>query len=364
MCGFYMLCQVFLTITDKCNLRCRYCYEKQRQNESMSIDIAKDIISKFLLDQVYDMVDFVIFGGEPFIEFELIREICEWTWSNDWKTDYLFDFSTNGTMFDDESKKWIAENSDRIKLTLSADGTEETQNFNRDNSYQMVDYNFFVNTWETPYVKMTIDNETINNLSKDVIFFHEKGFAFAACNLAEGILWSEEDERNFRRELEILTRYYLNNPEIIVAPILDLDLWKCESKREKRRCEIGRHFYAYDCQGSAYPCNYCTEMTFSKEEIAEIFEKIKHEDNLSDSYCYEKCYYYPICKSCCAADYSLKKAFGKHNESKCKMISAQAYYSALLNAEKIKQMNLDELSEDIKYKVSKTISTIKHILDF
>lgn len=71
-----------LMVTHACNLNCSYCYESHKGNNYMSFELAKDIIlneadlvkksSKF--DEI--QVDFM--GGEPLMNFPLIKQIVEW----------------------------------------------------------------------------------------------------------------------------------------------------------------------------------------------------------------------------------------------------------------------------------------------
>lgn len=358
-----MICEILLTLTEKCNLKCKYCYEKNKHGSSMKLEVAKKIIARFLAESDYDMVNIVLFGGEPFLEFELIKDICEWTWGNKWKANYQFNFSTNGTVFNESIKEWLRNNADKIKLCLSADGGEETQNINRDNSFRKVDFELFKKLWIPPYVKMTIGQETLGNLSEDILFFHSKGFQFAECNLAEGILWRDEDATVFDRELRKMVKFYIEHEDIIPAPILGLELWKCSiQKREKRKCEMGRHIYAFDCEGNQCLCNFFTEMSFAEDELGRIKKAVAEDCSLTDVFCYEKCYYYPICKSCYGADYSIYGKFGRHNEGRCKMVKVQAYHAAVLQAGQIAHTDINSFNEEEKRKIGLTIKAINIIL--
>lgn len=75
-----------IVLTNKCNLNCIYCYENNKSNHSISIDRIKEIISYYLNCQDYDEVEIDFFGGEPFLEFKKIKEVCEWVWANKPKT--------------------------------------------------------------------------------------------------------------------------------------------------------------------------------------------------------------------------------------------------------------------------------------
>ena len=66
---------ISLIVTERCNLSCVYCYEHNKSAKQMTFDVAKKIIDEELinLDKYEYMIDF--FGGEPFLNFELIVTI-------------------------------------------------------------------------------------------------------------------------------------------------------------------------------------------------------------------------------------------------------------------------------------------------
>ena len=102
---------VHLIITHKCNLQCIYCYETRKTDKAMRIETAKEILAEYLNNsKKFSFVNIVLFGGEPFLYFQIVREICEWVWSNEWEVKYIFNFSTNGTLLNNESKEWLKEN--------------------------------------------------------------------------------------------------------------------------------------------------------------------------------------------------------------------------------------------------------------
>lgn len=74
---------IMLLITYKCNLRCNYCYEPKVSNFKMSVAKTKNIIQKQIkaLDESYEAVEIQFMGGEPLLEFPLIKECAEWLWS-------------------------------------------------------------------------------------------------------------------------------------------------------------------------------------------------------------------------------------------------------------------------------------------
>ena len=71
-----------LIVTHTCNLNCSYCYETHKKNAYMDVNSAKEIIlreAQFVNDSdQFDELQIDFMGGEPLMNFPLIKEIVEW----------------------------------------------------------------------------------------------------------------------------------------------------------------------------------------------------------------------------------------------------------------------------------------------
>ena len=127
-----------LMLSYGCNLNCTYCFEKCKSaspEKQMSLETAQKIILKEA-DVVrnsnnYDSLKLDIFGGEPFLRFELIKELCDWVWRTVTDIKVEVYITTNGTLFTPECKAWIRSNRQRISICMSVDGDSEMQMRNR-----------------------------------------------------------------------------------------------------------------------------------------------------------------------------------------------------------------------------------------
>ena len=65
------------------NLNCKYCYEKNKSLRTMSLETALSIVEEELMkDDGFDICEIQFLGGEPFFEFNLIRNICDFIWTH------------------------------------------------------------------------------------------------------------------------------------------------------------------------------------------------------------------------------------------------------------------------------------------
>ena len=168
-----------LLITYKCNLHCSYCYEPKNQNFKMSVSKAKQLISEYLNSfGKTSPVEIQFMGGEPLLEFSLIKEVSEWLWDNGFdKGDNMLFAPTNGTLLNDEMREFA--------LGLSFDGDQVMQNTNRSDSYHKVDLKFFAATWPEQSVKMTISPSTVGHLAEGVKFLHSSRSYYFSTNFSD-----------------------------------------------------------------------------------------------------------------------------------------------------------------------------------
>ena len=141
---------ITLTLTNMCNLNCTYCYEFNKSNRKMSFETANSIIDSDFQNGIEKdlFLHFSLFGGEPFLEFDLICKIVDYiekNYSNYHK--YNIDITTNGTLVHGEVQEWLKEHKKAVYCALSLDGTKEMHDTNRSNSFDKIDLDFFLSMY-------------------------------------------------------------------------------------------------------------------------------------------------------------------------------------------------------------------------
>ena len=150
---------VTITLTQSCNLKCTYCYENNKSSKTMDFDTAKNIIDKEIQNrEMFEGFEFDLFGGEPFLEFELIKQITEYVCEKLCGYPHTIFLTTNGTLVHGEIQKWLLKHKDCVVCGLSLDGTREMHNINRSNSFDKIDIDFFAQNYPMQDNKMTISN--------------------------------------------------------------------------------------------------------------------------------------------------------------------------------------------------------------
>lgn len=128
-------------VTKDCQLACKYCYlVGKNDKERMSWHIAKQAIDYILTNksdfpETSVIWDFI--GGEPFLEIDLIDQICDYLktemfrLNHPWFNSYRFSFSTNGINYDSEKvQQFIEKNREHLSIGITIDGNRQKHDLN------------------------------------------------------------------------------------------------------------------------------------------------------------------------------------------------------------------------------------------
>ena len=327
---------ITLILTKNCNLNCYYCYETYKNRRSMSFETAKSIIdSEFRNLDGYDSVTVDFFGGEPFLEFELIKKVSEYLEKVYSDIPYKMFASTNGTLVHGKIQEWLIANPKFI-CGLSIDGTNRMHNVNRSNSFEQIDIDFFAKNYPYQTVKMTISPLTLAHLYEGVLFLHSKGFKII-CNLAYGIKWSRKTYRKqLEKQLRKLIYFYLKNDDIEPCSILNTDIkpigYDLDIFSVKKWCGVGTHMITYDTDGKKYPCQYFTPQSLGQQLSTTTLDFIDDIPiGLLDEKC-QRCVFLNACPTCYGANYVSSGSIYHKDDDYCALIkiilSACAFYRA------------------------------------
>lgn len=350
-----------ITLTQRCNLNCTYCYENNRSSEKIDIDLAKNKIKEHISRiKRNEEIEISFHGGEPFLEFDLLKEICDWYWKEKFPIKSIFFVTSNGTLIHGEIQKWLKNNRDKIYVALSIDGTREMHNINRSSSFDLIDLDFFSESWPIQPVKMTISEETINHLSDGIIFLHKKNLLIQA-NFAYGINWeSNKNITALNSNLKKLINYYLQIPSITPCDILSMDISLISSQKEKKDkwCGVGTDMTAIDIDGQEYPCHLFFPMALNKKTSFDWNDT----ELLLDNNCI-KCPIYNICPTCYGINLINNGHPAIRDRNLCVLTKIRAKASSLFEAKKIEYHTINNIDKYNANEIYHKIKAIKIIQD-
>jgi len=307
--------KIMLIITEDCNLRCHYCYEQDKRKRAMTFPIAREVLdNSFTEMEGYDGVTLELHGGEPFLNFDLIKQIDHYILTAYPQLDFLVRTTTNGTLVHGEIQEWLYSRRDRYEVMLSLDGTESVHNMNRPaagggESFKMIDLAFFTRTWEDCPVYMTVTESTLPFLAESVMWIQEKGFD--CLNALEwAVEWNlERSAPVLAKELRTLVKYYSDNPHRHTCLMLNCHLERFYEpiKENFRYCvDIDDPIECFDAAGVFAPCHGFTSFTMGNQEEAEAFAAYTIRDFEHADKCICKgCKLIRLCRTCFAANYML-----------------------------------------------------------
>lgn len=320
--------KIMLIITEACNLNCTYCYEKNKGPSTMDFATAKKILDDSYKNMSgYESMVIELHGGEPFLNFKLMREIDEYVMNEYNQYPVLFRCITNGTLVHGEIQEWLKERKDRYEVMLSIDGNKTAHDLNRmfadgRGSFDEIDVDFFTETWEKCPVSMTINSAVLPYMAEGTIWLEEKGFY--CCNAFEwAVDWNlEKDVPILKRELDKLIKYYRDKYEYDNVCLLMRYRFRLFFKpitEDFRYCvEIDDAIECYDTQGRFAPCHGFTEFTVNSKEIAEKYKNMTICDFVhSDENICKGCKLVRLCRTCFAANHMLSGNMQIQSEELC-----------------------------------------------
>lgn len=130
--------KITLQLTQDCNFRCKYCiYSEDTNNmqrthsqKNMSLETGKKAIDFFCQHSIDSpQRDVGFYGGEPLLQFELLKELVEYAEKQLFGRPLTFHLTSNGFLLTDTVVDFLVEHD--VSLLVSLDGPQETHDKNR-----------------------------------------------------------------------------------------------------------------------------------------------------------------------------------------------------------------------------------------
>lgn len=299
----------------------------------MTLETAKAIIEAEIQHvkalKNYDSVRFDLFGGEPLLQFNLIKELCLWTWETIKDVNYDMVITTNGTLLDDDKKQWLAAHKEKVHLVMSVDGKDDVQEYNRGCHSSDLPIDFVWKMLPNCFLSMTASRQSLPRFADELIYFHEQHYNVIG-KPAQGEDWQEGDGKIYEAQLEKIANYYLEHPQVIPTFLFNetsyVHLLKTESNEKyAKMCSAGFGIIAYDVNGKLYPCHHFIPNVHGKEDVLDDLNNIDFSDTsrFIDEQCM-KCDILKLCRSCCGRNYNERGDVSSRDRRTCQMVLAES----------------------------------------
>lgn len=264
-----------IALSNHCNLRCTYCFVERNKIERLNKEQIEIFIKWFIKqpsDNFYKKLH--LFGGEPFLEFDLLKDAISFFKKQNTKKESIIDtINTNGTILSKEILDFIKE--EKLMIAFSLDG-DRMSNFARKFKNGKDCFDVVWNNMKKfrefigypPSIKMTILPSNVKNLYSNIRFLVENGFYKIEPNHCfVTTKWSRRDLNEYINEFRKILHLYLHctllKKPISIWPITEA--WGKSNiddfKEGHFHCGCGRQpFLSFD--GNLYGC----ELGFSDKK--------------------------------------------------------------------------------------------------
>lgn len=337
-----------LHIAHDCNLRCKYCFASTGSFEGarsmMSAEVGKKAIDFVIANSGNRKnIEIDYFGGEPLMNFGVVKEITEYAKQQGAKNgkNFRFTITTNGILLDREKLDYINENMSNIVLSL--DGTKEVNDRVRVRVDGSGCYDTIVPKFlevadsrgqDNYYVRGTFTAYNLD-FAKDVLHLADLGFEQTSvepvvADDAEDYALKKEHLPQIFQEYEKLAAEYVKRRKEgkgfnFFHFMIDLSQGPCVIKRLSG-CGSGHEYVAVTPEGDIYPCHqFVGNPDFKMGSVLDgsFDEKIKQRFQRSNVYtkpacadCFAKFY----CSGGCPANaYNFNHDIDKPYELACEM---------------------------------------------
>ena len=256
---------LMLYLTEDCNLRCSYCFVEKRPKK-MSLETALGALRWVVKPQISGFessVEVTFFGGEPFLELDLLEELIRA--ARDLPKRITFAATTNGTIAGPRVERILKEGNVRLLVSLDGDerGNEARKTLAGKSSYPMVTRNLPQLLEWTPslIVRTTFHPGNLDLLGqvRHILELGAKSIALAPVVEAD---WNGSEQKLDEAYTE-LGEWFLDECRSLRRPPLELTwdlirLWHrhhCGGSPPAEACKLGTSLLSVQPDGNVMPCH-------------------------------------------------------------------------------------------------------------
>lgn len=299
---------VWLHITNKCNLRCRYCY-LEKSSEDMDYPTAKRVVDacyRSAEKHKKKTIKFKLSGGEAVLNFTLVKQIIRYARKIGDKKKIKYDFVvlSNGTCFTDSMLDWLKVHKARIMVSLDGVGRyNDRQRVFQDGTgtFKAVDRSIKrIQDKEVPFnVSVTLTNENVEGLPELIRYCLDRDIVFS-INFYRENNCSQSDKKlalkerrfvNYIREAYKVIKCRLPNKCFLSVLGDRVDL----SFPHNKTCAVGESYLVFDPNGRVSKCqmDICTVVSDASSEDP-LGDVIRSNEGILNCNADKK----PLCRKC------------------------------------------------------------------
>ncbi len=280
----------WLHTTNRCNLRCSYCYIPHNRTD-MSLETGKESIENVFDSAIahgYKTIQLKYSGGEPLIQFPLIFELQKYAQILAGKYDLKIDgvILSNGTLLTSIIIEKIK--SLNLRLMISLDGLETYHNCHRFFSDGSDSFEKVLNSIELalsqdliPDISITVSNKNIKGLPELMEWILKYDLPF---NIN---YYRENDYSKHHTDLKLKEEYFINGMldayKVIESNLPRSSLLSSLIDRGNLTiphlmpCGVGHSYMVFNCEGKIFKCHMQMDKSMKKISTEDSLTSIRND---------------------------------------------------------------------------------------
>ena len=255
--------QLQTIVTTECNLRCQYCYIKNRTKKNNAFTLQDFDTAITFLPEIKSAIEkynyrsdkstIAFFGGEPLLNFPFIKDVAVKY------TNYIKTLPTNGYLL----PKYLKELQElQVSVNVSYDGPYNIERITTKLYNNQFPFNELLPFMQKNSPKVMIGNYNVKCMSDNFNFFLQHDIYYPDFSIVRDDIWSKEDLKIYSIQLEFIDKIvdkFFN--ETGTVPVIGLyKLYLCDmilSHTQGKRpftCFSGTGGVSISANGDIYPC--------------------------------------------------------------------------------------------------------------
>lgn len=290
-----------LLVSQTCNMKCDYCFVDGSINKNgdlMSLKVAKDSVDFLLKLSKNKNLEIDFFGGEPLLNWEVVKETILYGMAESKKKNknLRFSLTTNGLLLTDDKIDFL--NKNHVSLIISLDGPKKVNDKfrklkNKDGTFNLIFpkiKNLIDKRSNGYYIRGTYTEKT-KSIYSNAKYLFEVGFKNVSLepviiNKENSLAINKNSLKKIKKEYEKLGEYLYNEKKKgrdlnFYHFLINLNGGPCLSKMSFG-CGAGVEYIAVDSAGNLFPCHFLVE--FEEFKMGNIYDGI--DENLKKYFMY------------------------------------------------------------------------------
>lgn len=314
---------LLLSLTERCNLRCSYCYYRESQIDRIT-DMSDEVLEAALrvafertIELKQNFLNITFFGGEPLLRMDAIKKGVKLAKSmvknrrSELPKDFQLSFfvNTNGTLATEEIFDFLKK--EKIQIFLSLDGPERKHNISRKKVNGKGSFGDIVSNIPK-FVEMNatvlsvITRKHVRGLFNSVKWILDQGFSNLVAAPDFDGQWTDVDMAALSLEYQKMALLWLKfrkqGKDVYLGAIQDKISYRLLNARQRENgCSIFKGAIGVAANGNVFPCSrFITSKKDAKYVLGNVLDKKNRifTGAVAKDICHFLKYEKPECKGC------------------------------------------------------------------